>query len=98
MKVTEYIKNNIVYLDGGLGTLLQSKGLTPGEHPELWNISHKNDVIEIHKSYYDAGSNIVCSNTFGANSLKFSEYSIISNSSEEYFSINRSLLATKIMK
>ena len=72
MKITEYLKNNILYLDGGMGTLLQERGLLPGEYPERWNVSHPDTITEIHRAYYDAGSNIVCSNTFGANPLKFS--------------------------
>lgn len=71
MNIRNFIKNNIVYLDGGMGTLLQKSGLQPGELPERWNISHPEVVKEIHKSYYDSGSNIVNTNTFGANSLKF---------------------------
>lgn len=71
MNIRDFIKNNIVYLDGGLGTLLQKSGLQPGELPERWNISHPEVIKEIHKSYYDSGSNIVNTNTFGANSLKF---------------------------
>lgn len=71
MKIRDFIKNNIVYLDGGMGTLLQKSGLQPGELPERWNISHPEVIKEIHKSYYDSGSNIVNTNTFGANSLKF---------------------------
>lgn len=73
MNFREYLKENIVYLDGGMGTLLQSQGLKPGEHPEHWNLSHPEVVTAIHKSYFDAGSNVVCANTFGANVLKFSE-------------------------
>lgn len=71
MNIRDFIKNNIVYLDGGMGTLLQKRGLQPGELPERWNISHPEVIKEIHKSYYDSGSNIVNTNTFGANSLKF---------------------------
>ncbi len=73
MKFKDYLKNNIVYLDGGIGTILQAAGLPTGEHPELWNITNPDIVKGIHKSYYDAGSNVVCANTFGANSLKFSD-------------------------
>lgn len=73
MTFKEYLKENIVYLDGGMGTLLQAKGLRPGEHPERWNISHPEVITGIHKSYFDAGSNVICTNTFGANSLKFAE-------------------------
>lgn len=67
----EYLATNTVYLDGGMGTLLQQQGLQPGEHPERWNITHPEEITRIHKAYFDAGSNVVCTNTFGANALKF---------------------------
>ncbi|MGN0795919.1 MAG: homocysteine S-methyltransferase family protein [Christensenellales bacterium] len=73
MNFRDYLKNNIVYFDGGMGTLLQKEGLKLGEFPELWNISHPSVITEIHKKYFDAGSNVVCTNTFGANPLKFSD-------------------------
>ncbi len=57
--------------DGGMGTLLQKRGLKAGELPESWNITRKEEIIEIHTSYFDAGSNVVTANTFGANCLKF---------------------------
>ncbi len=72
MNILEYMKDNLVYLDGGMGTLLQEAGLAPGEHPEMWNITHPAEVEKIHRDYFDAGSNVVNTNTFGANSLKFS--------------------------
>ena len=71
MNIRQYMSNNIVYLDGGMGTLLQSRGLGAGELPERWNISHPDIITEIHTSYYNAGSNIVSTNTFGANILKY---------------------------
>ena len=73
MLIKEYLKNNVVYLDGGMGTLLQEQGLQPGEFPERWNVSRAESIIAIHKAYYDTGSNVVNTNTFGANILKFSE-------------------------
>jgi len=72
MLIKEYLKDNIIYLDGGMGTLLQKQELMPGELPERWNITHPEKITAIHKSYYDAGSNVVSTNTFGANLLKFS--------------------------
>ena len=72
MKILDYLKQNILYLDGGMGTLLQAQGLTAGEHPERWNITHPEIIQKIHRDYYDAGSNVVSTNTFGANLLKFS--------------------------
>lgn len=76
MKIIDYIKNNITYLDGGMGTMLQASGLKKGERPELWNISHPDKVIEVHKAYFDAGSNIVSSNTFGVNAIEYSDSEI----------------------
>ena len=73
MTVLEYLKDNIVILDGGMGTLLQQRGLKPGELPESWNIKRPEDITDIHRAYFDAGSNIVLTNTFGANSLKLSK-------------------------
>ena len=73
MKFADFLKNNIVYLDGGMGTLLQKLGLEPGEYPELWNITHPDVITNIHKSYFDSGSNVVSTNTFGANTLKFTD-------------------------
>lgn len=73
MTFSEFLKDNIVYLDGGMGTLLQAKGLKPGDAPERWNISHPDVICGIHRNYFDAGSNVVCTNTFGANTLKYSK-------------------------
>ena len=73
MKILELLKNKILYLDGGMGTLLQKRGLSAGELPERWNITHPDVIVDIHKSYLDAGSNVISTNTFGANLLKFSD-------------------------
>ena len=73
MRLKEYMNDNILYLDGGMGTLLQKEGLIPGELPETWNISHPDVIQKIHTDYYNSGSNVVSTNTFGANLLKFSE-------------------------
>ena len=72
MRVLELLKRGRLYLDGGLGTFLQKEGLKPGEHTESWNISHPEVVQSVHKKYFDAGSNVVCANTFGANCMKYS--------------------------
>ena len=71
MKFLEYLKNNILYLDGGMGTLLQAEGLQPGEHPERWNYEHPEVIVKLQKMYFDAGTNLIISNTFGANVLHF---------------------------
>ncbi len=71
MNIRDYLKENILYLDGGMGTLLQARGLSLGELPEMWNLTHPEEIIAIHRAYFDAGSNVVNTNTFGANCLKF---------------------------
>ena len=73
MGFLDFLKENIVYFDGGMGTLLQEQGLTSGQHPEQWNLSHPEIITQIHQDYFDAGSNVVTTNTFGANLLKFDE-------------------------
>ena len=73
MKITEFLKENILCLDGSMGTLLQRRGLAPGELPERWNLTRPSDIIDIHTAYFDAGSHVVNTNTFGANCLKFSD-------------------------
>lgn len=74
MNIRDLIGKQRLYFDGGMGTLLQSKGLTAGELPELWNITHADEIKDIHLSYLNAGSNIITTNTFGANCLKFDNY------------------------
>ena len=72
MNLLEFLKENILILDGGMGTLLQEAGLKPGEYPEAWNLTHPEIIRGIHRAYYGAGSHVVSTNTFGANRLKFS--------------------------
>jgi 5-methyltetrahydrofolate--homocysteine methyltransferase len=66
----------ILLSDGALGTMLQSRGLEPGECPELWNITHRPVVYDIAESYFKAGSDIVTTNSFGANRLKLALYGL----------------------
>ncbi len=73
MKVLEFLRENRILFDGGTGTLLQAAGLPLGELPERWNLTHPELIEKIHTEYFDAGSHIVCTNTFGANALKFSD-------------------------
>lgn len=71
MNIRDLLGKQRLYFDGGMGTLLQSAGLSAGELPEMWNLTHAETVKNIHLEYFNAGSNIVSTNTFGANSLKF---------------------------
>ena len=71
MKLTERISTCRTYFDGGMGTLLQKAGLPSCELPENWNLTHPDVLRDIHLAYMNAGANIITSNTFGANCLKF---------------------------
>jgi len=62
--------------DGGYGTMLFAAGLLNGACPELWNDTHADVVRGIHQGYYDAGSHLVETNTFGGTRLKLNEYKI----------------------
>ena len=66
-----FAEDRILFLDGGMGTQFQSKGLEPGETPEDWNISRPDDIRAVHDSYLAAGADIVYANTFGANRTKY---------------------------
>ena len=67
----EHLGKELLFFDGGMGTLLQERGLEAGELPETWNLEKEQEVIDIHRRYFEAGSDIVLTNTFGANALKF---------------------------
>jgi 5-methyltetrahydrofolate--homocysteine methyltransferase len=70
--------DNVLFLDGGMGTMLQTFGLKAGDIPEVFNVTHPEIIRDIHKQYVKAGSKIITTNTFGANEYKFrsSEYSL----------------------
>ena len=66
-------KKQILILDGAMGTELQAAGLPLGGIPEVWNIEHPEEVTAIHRRYIEAGSQVVYTNTFGANRLKMAK-------------------------
>ena len=69
--ILEKLGKEILFFDGGTGSLLQTQGLLPGELPEVWNLTHSDKIQKLHYDYYSAGANIVKSNTFGAFENKF---------------------------
>lgn len=71
MDIREELGKRILFFDGGMGSLLQARGLKTGELPETWNILHPQEIIDIHKAYLDAGADIILANTFGANRFKY---------------------------
>ena len=68
------LQNKILLGDGALGTMLVKEGLPAGENPELWMLSHPEKVQNITCAYLAAGSDVLQTNTFGANRLKLQEY------------------------
>ncbi|KAA8667770.1 homocysteine S-methyltransferase family protein [Clostridium sp. MT-14] len=67
-----------IFFDGAMGTMLQRSGLQPGELPEILNVTNAEIIKKIHRGYLEAGADIIISNTFGANELKYnsSNYNI----------------------
>ena len=61
----------MLFFDGGMGSLLQERGLKQGELPETWNLKKPEELIRIHREYLEAGADIVLANTFGANRFKY---------------------------
>lgn len=73
MTIREKLTQGYLFMDGGMGSMLQAAGLPVGELPEKWNVTHPEVITEVHKAYYRAGSDVVSANTFGANALKFGD-------------------------
>lgn len=71
MDIREELGRRIIFFDGGLGSLLQERGLKPGELPETWNLTRPEVLYDIHRAYLDAGTDIILANTFGANGFKY---------------------------
>ena len=69
--IRELLGEKILFFDGGMGTMLQKYGMGAGEIPELLNISNPKLIEKIHCEYLDAGADIITTNTFGLNPLKF---------------------------
>jgi methionine synthase I (cobalamin-dependent) len=67
--IAELLEAGPVLLDGGWGTQLQARGLRPGENPDFWNLEHPDRVEEVARSYVEAGSRIILTNTFRANRI-----------------------------
>lgn len=73
MNIIEALQQRIVFFDGGMGSLLQERGLLPGELPGTWNLSHPEILTEIHLQYLEAGADVVTTNTFGVDGLKYGD-------------------------
>ena len=66
----------ILISDGGWGTFLHKLGLGVGECPEIWNVTHRKDVLSIAQSYIDAGSDMILTNSFGAHPLRLEHFGL----------------------
>ena len=70
--LNECIKQNkFLFFDGGMGTYLQAHGLQQGVLPETFNLDHPEVLKDLARMYMEAGANIINTNTFGANRMKF---------------------------
>lgn len=81
--IMDLISKKRIYFDGGTGTCLQARGLMPGEKPESWSITKPHIIEELHRMYFDAGANVVKTNTFGVNRDKFPDYKEVIKASIE---------------
>jgi len=86
-KILERIaEGKVLVSDGAWGTFLHQKGLKADECPESWNLKHPEEVMEIAKSYVEAGADIILTNSFGASPLKLEGYGL----EGEAFRLNKS--------
>lgn len=69
-------ESKIILLDGAMGTMLMSKGLEAGQAPERMNLERPDVVKEVHRAYVEAGSNIILTNTFGANRFRLQRHGL----------------------
>lgn len=78
MKATlvEAARQGVLVCDGAMGTELMKRGLEPGACPEMWNIERSREVERIHRSYIEAGANVIITNTFGGSRWKLEGYGL----------------------
>lgn len=70
MQGSIFNSNRTLIMDGAMGTMLQGKGLPPGERPDVYAVTHPDIVTAINRAYVEAGSDVICTNTFGTNAKK----------------------------
>ena len=83
LKITEAVKSGKVLVsDGAWGTFLHMKGLKPGECPELWCVDRPSDVLDVAKSYIEAGADMVQTDSFGGSCFKLGHYGLADRAAE----------------
>ena len=65
-----------VLTDGAWGTQLQALGLAAGEFPDAWNLTHPERVTGVARAYVEAGSQVILTNTFGANRVRLADHGL----------------------
>lgn len=70
------LTGRVLLADGAMGTMLQAAGLSAGECPEEWNMTHPDRVGDIHRQYLDAGCDLILTNTFGGSRLKLQRFGL----------------------
>ncbi len=73
MDILALLKEKRLLLDGGMGTMLTNRGLLPGQAPEAWNLTHPKEIEAVHRAYLQAGAQVITANTFGVNTLKYTD-------------------------
>jgi 5-methyltetrahydrofolate--homocysteine methyltransferase len=74
--ILDLVKERVILLDGGMGTELIKNGFPQGECPESWNVKKPEIVKKIHMSYFDAGSDVVLTNSFGGSKIKLASHGL----------------------
>jgi 5-methyltetrahydrofolate--homocysteine methyltransferase len=80
--LTALENKKVLISDGAWGTFLHQRGLEPGECPELWNSTHREEVYAIAKSYIDAGADVILTNSFGGSPTKLKHYGLQDRTAE----------------